>query len=251
MDFQNPQVLQALAAVIMTAIAFVSLVAVLWYQTRRVSAVTQALEAQQATHAGTGIFDIVLSQYLDRHFTSAEPPEVDGRRVERIRELKSRAQKQRQTDKEAWAKASIDSQARGWENRLAYELSIAMERVGIAVFTGVVPAGFFLALAADQVLDDWMLCEDWVTNYRKSESARDPKVGVYFHRRHGEWLFLLSALWMERSFPKYPPLAQACRNRSPLKEDFVKLTRLESSLMPEWVQLQIARIVQLQPSELR
>ena len=119
------------------------------------------------------------------------------------------------------------------------------------MFTGVLPARFFLALAADQVIEDWMLCEDWIAQYRRLESVQDPTIGVHFHRRHGEWLFLLSALWMQRNFAKYPPLAEACRNRSGMKDEFVKLTHFESSLMPNWVKSQLVAILPFTPSELR
>ena len=250
MDTLNPRDLQTITAVVGTVIALITLVAMLVYQARRVSAAMRTLEAQQAAHAAAGIFQIVSSEYLDRQFTSTEPPDVDGKRVERMRDLKGRGQRLRRSNNDAWTEASTNGEKRGWENRLAYELSIALERIGIAVFTGVVPARFFLALAADQVIDDWMLCQNWITKYRESESVKDPKFGVYYHRRHAEWLFLLCVLWMAKNFPNYPPLAEACRNRTKLEDEFLKLRRLETSLMPEWVWLQILEILDFKTSKL-
>ena len=213
-----------------------------------------ALQTQQATHAGTGIFTIVLSEYLDRGFSSTSPPEdapkVDGEPIQQMRELKRLAKYQKMQNEQAWKEASV-SDKHPWQNKLAFELSIALERIGIAVFTGVVPANVFLALAADQVLDDWSLCEAWVENHQMKEDARDPEFGVHFHRRHAEWLFLFSALWMCQTFPKYPPLAKASDKRPRLKEDFLKLTSLESSLMPPLVRTKIAEMLKFKPCELR
>lgn len=242
-----------LATAIAAFSALISVVMVLMtivYQRHRVDYAAKTLDVQQTARAGAGFFNIVTSQYLDRHFSAATPPKVGGKVVERMRDLKGRAKKDLIADPVKWAMVSTDMEKRGWENVLAYELAIALNRIGIAVLTGVVPAGFFVTIAADQVLDDWMLCRDWIYNYREQESTKVQSIGAHFHRRHAEWLFLLSALWMQRNFPNYPSLAGACRNRSHLKEDFVALTMIEPSLMPPWVKAEIVDMLALDPSEL-
>lgn len=240
----------ALVAVVSATIAVIMAVVTIAYQRHRVNFAAQTLDVQQTARAGAGFFSIVTIQYLDRHFSSASPPRVDGYEVPRLRDLKGRAKKALHADPAAWARASTDADKRDWENVLAYELGIALNRIGIAVLTGVVPAGFFVTIAADQVLDDWALCREWVISYRQRESTRLQDVGAHFHRRHAEWLFLLCTLWMQKTFPNYPALAEACRNRPHLGEDFIALTMIEPTLMPNWVKAEIADMLSLHPTDL-
>jgi hypothetical protein len=165
-------------------------------------------------------FAAITQEYLDRRFRTAEPPEIDRQTIYELRVAKAKAvKKYRQGDskpltpwfknmpsRQAWRQACVLGRS-GYENRIGYELSIAMERLGIAVFTGAVDPSFFLALAADQVLEDWPLCEPWIESYRNDNHGLVHRNGrVPFHRRHAEWLVLLSALWMNREFPDYSPL---------------------------------------------
>ena len=80
---------------------------------------------------------------------STDPPcDEKGSPIVRLRDLKARVLKRSVEDPENHKKAIKESGTQ--ENKLAYELSIALERLGIAVFTGIVPVSVFLALAADQ-----------------------------------------------------------------------------------------------------
>jgi hypothetical protein len=211
-------VVSILAAVLSCAAAIITL----RYRSRQI----RTAEGHSRLVAGAQVaapFAAITQEYLDRRFRTADPPTIDGTTVHELRVAKAIAVKNyRRADarplqpwfknmpsRQTWRAASVLGRP-GYENRIGYELSIAMERLGIAVFTGAVDAAFFLALAADQVLEDWPLCESWIESYRDENHGLMHRNGrVPFHRRHAEWLVLLSALWMHREFPEYAPLKVA------------------------------------------
>lgn len=146
------------------------------------------------------IFTFVNDMYLNRHFMVAE----DADRVP-LRPLKRQALADRHADRRAWELATLRLGSE--ENQLAYELNIAIEQLGLAVWTGMVPLNVVLPLAADQLIEDWLLCKAWLDDYRlqKQTVAED---GTPFHRRHGEWLALVAWAWMDTAYPSYAPLRE-------------------------------------------
>jgi hypothetical protein len=94
-----------------------------------------------------------------------------------------------------------------WENKFAYELSLALEGVGAAVFAGALPLDFVLAVNADQIVEDWSYAEAFVNseNLRRRPDAPIPRRSslqavVFYHRRHAEWLVYVAGLWLSRNW---------------------------------------------------
>ena len=226
----------ALIATVLSSITTIALAifAFLTLRTHRVNA------RHAAVSTWSGGLSILISDYLDRTF-KRNPPTINGRTVEHVRDARDSAWDDREGDVENWNNQSLRPST-SWHNRVAYELAIALERIGISVFTGPIPANVFVALAADQVLEDWLLCRAWIKEYQ-SESPMAG--GVAFHRRHAEWLALLAALWMHRTFPEYPPLADVIRLEGDIETmelRFKLLSDLEHELMPPPVRSEVATL---------
>jgi hypothetical protein len=164
----------------------------------------RALALQRASHNLNALFSVVGREYLDREFTSTTPPIIDGEEIRRTRPLKSKARDELAASSDAWSEAVLKHGT--WENKLAFEVSIALERVGVAAFSGALPLRFLLPLAADQILEDWTYCAAWVDDYRQRQRTFDGTTP--FHRRYAEWLVLASAVWMARHYENYRPLKE-------------------------------------------
>lgn len=96
---------------------------------------------------------------------------------------------------------------------MAWELSAALEHMGLAAFHNALSLEFCLANSSATIVGDWLRiawyvrairtddlkpCEEW----RKGVLERGDK--LYYLRRHGEWLALKSALWYQKTFPHDP-----------------------------------------------
>ena len=86
------------------------------------------------------------------------------------------------------------------ENQVAFHVADRMQILGMAVFSGAVPPAYVIANLGDALVDDWLICEQWVASYREKELAQfewaHPS-SVDYHRRHAEWLAILAALHMD------------------------------------------------------
>ena len=165
---------------------------------------SRALRSQRQTQGTAGLFDIVARQYLDREFLSTEPPTINGVLVTKTRPLKATARQALATSEAEWTTEVVKFGT--WQNRLAFEVSIALERLGVAAFSGSLSLRLLLPLAADQILEDWTYCAPWVARYRTVQ--RTYQGSVPFHRRYAEWLVLVAAVWMQRHYPNYTPLKE-------------------------------------------
>lgn len=115
-----------------------------------------------------------------------------------------------------------------WENQVAFQTAQALQDIGEAVLIGIVPIQYALCVLADQFIDDWIVCHEWVRSYRHNERIairgdsekfswsqrevdymcaykEDMSNALLFayHRRHAEWLAILSALHVEKSGFRY------------------------------------------------
>ena len=94
-----------------------------------------------------------------------------------------------------------------WQNKTAYELALALERVGFMAFRGYLPLGLFFPWTADRIVVDWVLCHPWVDGFRKggktslyvTKSALD----LCYQRRHAEWVALAAGRYMAKLAPLY------------------------------------------------
>ena len=89
-----------------------------------------------------------------------------------------------------------------WQNRVAWELSNALEDVGVMVLAGAIPLRLVLAADGPQILRDWGYCRVLVEEKLWKEAPIEPKAWtsrsrVYFGRRHAKWLACAAAIYMD------------------------------------------------------
>ena len=197
--------------VVLIVIAAVSaLVAIFaaWSSARSAKAAERSVEQERAAYGLSAIREFILHEYLEREFRAAQAPEINGRRITLLREAKAVAKNEYMQNHEEWDRASRRPNLGAWQNQVAFETAWALEHLGSAAFAGILPLRVLLAIAGDVIIDDWLLCRSWVKSYRDEERAI-PQVetmrfpSVYYHRRHAEWLVLVTVLWMVRHW-SYP-----------------------------------------------
>lgn len=79
-------------------------------------------------------------------------------------------------------------------DRDAYLLGKSLQQVGALCLLGSVPIRPLLFLNGPQVIEDWLAVKNHVYHIRGQE-LYEPTV-MPFHRRHAEWVALLSVMWM-------------------------------------------------------
>jgi hypothetical protein len=208
---------------------------------KAVAAMRDQIALSRASLAATALEQLVIRQYLDRTFSATDAPEILGRRVATVREAKLKARQHLRN--EDWEERSQSEDTP--QNKIAFELSIALERVGVAVFTGIVPVRFLLSLAADQVVDDWFLCRAWIESYRTRQGISGT---LPYHRRHAEWLVLLCRLWMHHHYPVYKSLSRFTTDVEADRRRFFEMSTAESDLMPDHVKHDIESLVGTRPN---
>ena len=114
-----------------------------------------------------------------------------------------------------------------------------MQQIGIAAFSGIAPVEFVLANASDVIIDDWIICRDWLKTYRQDEAhqRKDDWLNaqlVDYHRRHGEWLFCLAVLWTDK-WNKHYRETLISSDRKRLAKRLRVLSRADANLMTEQV----------------
>ena len=157
------------------------------------------------------VFEFIRTEYLDRDFKSTIP---SGSPPPHMRDLKRQAIKKYYSGSQGKAlyneKSAID-QTSTHENNLAYELCIAISRIGLVALYGGFSVRLLFSITGDQLVEDWPLCYHWLSGYRKKEPLNfhpEGTVEIPFHRRHGECIALLAALWMKKNFKVYRPLQE-------------------------------------------
>ena len=198
----------------------------------------------------------ISEQYLDRSFASTDAPEIGGETVTSLRSAKRKLVKEYRSGEvdgqttiedilqTAWLRHKAtrikwirdsDIKSQRPANQIAFELAVALERIGLSVFAGGIDLALVLGLAADEIIADWPLCEAWVASYRERNPTlvnRDDDIA--YHRRHAEWLVLLSFLWMSREFPDYPHLRaieEDFHGRAGIEKRFKGLCQVDAELL--------------------
>lgn len=151
--------------------------------------------------------DWVNANYLDRQFRSTAAPKIptgegETKEVVSVREAKYYALK---IDPEDWATESL--KVGTWQNKVAFEIGISLQRLGSLAFFGAIPIGWLLHLNSDQIIDDWLLCRAWIKDYQDKQQTSLVKwtIETPFHRRHAEWIALAASIWMSQYCSGYKP----------------------------------------------
>lgn len=150
--------------------------------------------------------EILIDRYLQREMT--KPYTVDGTELKKLKALRNEVLQRHRSKSAGWKEVieteiAPESLENGVENRLAYELSLALDEIGVMVMTGSLPLGAVIELAGIQILEDWTICRELVKKRirrenpvsLKSEDANEP-----LHRVHAEWLAMIIAARLEDRF---------------------------------------------------
>lgn len=191
--------LDILTAVSPIASAFVAAVAVML--TWRINS---AMRRQEQVNNIPRLF---LEEYVDAKIARPiQVPDTDGGTTLTTLQEARECVRCLARDRGAWEgflERSRDE--RKWENRIAYEISLAIQKVGASVFVGAIPLDFVLATGATQIVSDWGYCHRLVQRIRDDfpplEATRfylAKQVG--YHRRHGEWLAYVAAIWLHQKW---------------------------------------------------
>jgi hypothetical protein len=151
--------------------------------------------------------DFLSKEYLERRF----PPRVT-KQFEWLHTLKdarfaaSKRLQQEENYKDAinrFQALTLNLNGNFWENNFAYELSLALDQVGVMVLAGAIPLNIVLAMNAPQIVEDWGYCSKLVKDEIRDKrplkpKESDDKTWIRFHRRHGEWLVYAAAIYLDR-----------------------------------------------------
>lgn len=153
----------------------------------------EATALTRDAHGALSLREFVMHEYVDREFRATEAPTIEGSKITRLRVAKICALKALTENPEKWASDSDVScyqRTGNWQNSTAFETADALELMGLAVYTGIIPLGFALALLGDVIVDDWLISHNWVRSYRQNQKIvlpmRQQPPAVHYHRRHAE-----------------------------------------------------------------
>ncbi len=86
------------------------------------------------------------------------------------------------------------------ENEFAYQISIALQNVGMMVLSGAIPIKLVLPNIGKMIVEDWIRCYQLVERIRKKEiemkNIGSSDLSISFGRRHAEWLAFSAAIYL-------------------------------------------------------
>ncbi|MBN1763501.1 MAG: hypothetical protein JW878_10595 [Methanomicrobia archaeon] len=153
--------------------------------------------------------DFLSKEYLERRFPTRVTQEFEWLHTLKdarfATEKKYELLQQEENYKDAISRfqaVTLNLNADFWERDFAYELSLALEQVGVMVLAGAIPLNIVLAMIAPQIIEDWGYCSKFVEKIRAKRPLKpkesDDKTQIRFHRWHGEWLVYAAAIYMDR-----------------------------------------------------
>jgi hypothetical protein len=241
----NVDVITAVATSIMalaTAAAAVAAFRAARTSAKAAEAAERSVTQQMRSHNLTGLREFILGEYLEREFKVTDVPMINGKKVNLLRAAKSEAINQYKQNQAEWDKVSTLSNRGAWQNQVAFETAWALEHLGVAAFTGVLPLRVLLGIAGDAIIDDWLLCRSWVKSYRESEhtisqAETTGTATVHYLRRHAEWLVLVAVAWMTRYwfYPNCDHVAEWYGGKQNIPTQIQSLSNADGTLMPQTV----------------
>jgi len=120
------------------------------------------------------------------------------------------------------------------ENAVAWEMSAALEHMGLAAFHNALSLEFCLCNSSATIAADWLRIAWYVRAIRTDDMSpcaewRESALGAdeknYYLRRHGEWLALTAALWYRKMFANDPYAAVDALIEAYGGEEAVRRTR--------------------------
>ena len=214
------------------------------------------LSAQTAARIYTrsALKDVVLREQSERPFEERPnaPLPGSGGSIKSLRAAKTIARREAKKNYPEWCKLSrIDCQY-NWQNHVAFETAEGLQQFGIAAFTGSIPLHSAVASVADVVIDDWIICVAWIKSYQEKEKmiktvSCEHNEKVFYHRRHAEWIFLVSLAWLRRQGWSYDDVSyMKGENVLPSDEELEHrlqvVTKADEGLLPDNVGRDVFRL---------
>ena len=198
-------------------------------------------QSAERAYVRAAMMDVIMKEYIERPFHERPEAPIDQDRPTRsLRAAKTVARRLVQDDPKVWSEMSTIYQQKHWQNNVAYATADALQQFGLAAFTATVPLRFALANVGDVVIDDWLICVDWVRSYQDKENVyksqgRDTLSRIPYHRRHAEWIFLVAILWMKKEGWTYPDIYKknpAILDDPQLERRLIYLTLADDEIIP-------------------
>lgn len=157
------------------------------YQESKFTSIKPIVSREKEYFSLNAILELIEKQYLDYSISFDKGP------AKSIRFLKKEALESYYTKPDIWNELSGFTK-NSYENKLAFILSNLIERLGVLVFTKTISFEFFFGILSDQVLEDWLICYNWVFEYRTNNIDI---YGSLLKRRYAEWLAIHSYIYFK------------------------------------------------------
>lgn len=252
MQLQFSQVIDLVLAVSAAFAAIISAIAA--WQAFRAAKASEVSAKYQAQSFNVSILNQnIFEAYTDRLFIEATAPTIDGKEVKSLRIAKAWGTRQLHDNQQVWEQESrVESYNRKTpQNAIAYETAIALEMLGIAAFTGLIPLRLLLPEIGDVIIDDFLLSLSWIRSYQALQntySSVGQTLKVPMHRRHAEWLALIAGLWMSKHWKSYEgvsKLQQVYKDVENMREWVVAISNADGNLMPKNVRDDLRDLVDI------
>jgi hypothetical protein len=90
------------------------------------------------------------------------------------------------------------------EHTFSYRVNVALNRVGQAAFTGVIPIEYVIAISADMILKDWDkskgLIKDKIDYDELNHAVESLNAKIKYSRRFAQWLATVCAMYLAYEF---------------------------------------------------
>ena len=160
--------------------------------------------------------------YQHRSFLDGRHVEIDGEMETSLRIAKKKAfalRMQLEQDLGADEASAEWMLLSGYEaadqpwNTIAYNLAEVLTLIGTRCTIGSASLGATLIHVGDAIVDDWIICREWVESYRDEQNiwTSTPFGRVPWHRREGESLALVAALYLDKRWD-YSPAQMVVRD---------------------------------------
>lgn len=93
------------------------------------------------------------------------------------------------------------------ENSLAYHTAQALEHIGFCVISGAIPLNMVLVSVADSIIDDWIICHNWVKTYSREDNKEIKRKDnlkikglTSYYRGNAEWIAFAALIWLDKEY---------------------------------------------------
>lgn len=147
--------------------------------------------------------DFLYKEYKNSKFTSVIPGEA-GEDMVSLRKARNIL---RNVKKDNLKDRTYKSKFEQLKYNFSYEVSLALQNIGLLVLFGALPVELVLPDIAGVIIEDWNQCSESVDKeFRKevmilkSTKKKKPTKPIHFSRRHGEWLVHAAAVYLHANW---------------------------------------------------